>query len=1619
MANELKIVISGDGKNLQLAIQGADASLAGLGKTAKQSGADMDAALGRSSDQIGRLNDELDAGATAMGRMSQAARNAGVAIGEGFDVVADKAKTVWEEVKTHYERVLLIWGVALATGIAAAVLGTVYAVFKGISFAIGLLTGESYKSANIDALIAANKEVKELQALLPLTAVGASALNEALKGQGLSAATYAQTLNAVRTAQEGNGEELDRLGVKYKDQQGRLLSTNEVLANAAVVLAKYAEGWDRARAAQALGLGTEKQIQDALGVTAEKTEAAKERLIAYTLIIGQATQEAVARYEAAMKAFNNEADLTSQGFKKAIADNIMPALTDLAEFFREGFPDAVNVFRAALATVTSSFYILKTGVYVVTESIVGSVYAIGSVLSGVASAVGKAMAGDFAGAKNDLVEGWTQAKDRLREIGTNIADMSHKSVKAMALAINGDSIAAKTAVDNIKKVGDAWKGKPDAAKAGTAGQASDYDRLSQSIEREIALADAELNAGQQLNAADKFRIQTLGDLAKAYAAGKITLEQWDTLYDRAIVGAEKRALTDNTTAANKYIETLKRGNAETQNEIDTGQALSAAQKVALNILAEITNGTHKYTEAKTLEITADIELSIVLERVKAQRLAQIAADEKAADALAQDVDALRKANHEQALHNQEIGLTQQALNALVLKRQDEAIAIQQSIVAESADAVARGEMTAAMKLQIDKLDELQRKRGLTATGQDATLIADAAKKAEDAYQASVKKIEDGLYDAASNGFASGIKKAFGDIKQWLARQVISFAVQPFAQFGASLLNPGAASAGAGGGGLLGNGLSFLGSGSDLFNSAGSFGGLFSSNAAYGAALGTTNIGVGSQAALLAEQTGAFGAAGLQATASAASGASALAGAGAAVEAGAGVATAAETAALVAEGYGVAATTAAGVGTAAGAAAGAGLTGALAAIPVYGWIALAALAIFSASGGGKPTATTGQSGIAVDELGKITDNGPHQYEGSAGSLAAVTNLSNAYGSTARSLGIKAAPTEFFYDGNTGKDGEHPNFALSGGVVGKGGYAIGETPVSDAAISLAVSRAVFGSLKNSELPKYLAGVFDGLTASTATQQQITDTLASAQAFKALHDQLQLLPFAELKDLGFAAAKGLADASGSLAQLTANLTTYYDKFLPQTEKTAQITANVSKVLAGLNLPMVKLDESGRAMFRTLVEGRDLSTAAGQKEYAALLGVAGALDQLLPPLDQAREGIKGLAQQLKEQAGWQDKLDVLLGKTTSREISLRNDLADASNDTIKALIKQVYAQEDLKAAAEQAAAAQAKAADEAKRAADSITSTWKTITDTILDEVKRLRGEIVGTGHQGYAAAQAEFAITTAQARAGDQDAAKLLPGLSRNLDTLAQANAGTLLELRRMQAQTASSLAGTAGVLGGVSAGQAAAAGSAGRPVATVVGAGAATASQAAPQGSSKYTEKYQLPTGISYVQVTDAAAVARYDSINAAITEIGVATPEAVQRLAATAKQYGVSMFELATASGYLYSDVKNVFAKAGVPAFASGGLHAGGARIVGENGPELEVTGPSRIFNAPQIASALRSAGGGGGGADTGRLESLVEQLTQEVAALRADAAITAAASKSTFETLRRVTRDGNAMVTTT
>ena len=68
------------------------------------------------------------------------------------------------------------------------------------------------------------------------------------------------------------------------------------------------------------------------------------------------------------------------------------------------------------------------------------------------------------------------------------------------------------------------------------------------------------------------------------------------------------------------------------------------------------------------------------------------------------------------------------------------------------------------------------------------------------------------------------------------------------------------------------------------------------------------------------------------------------------------------------------------------------------------------------------------------------------------------------------------------------------------------------------------------------------------------------------------------------------------------------------------------------------------------------------------------------------------------------------------------------------------------------------------------------------------------------------------------------------------------------------------------------------------------------------------------------------------------------------------------------------------ARNNIPGFAAGGMFNGGPRIVGESGPELEVTGPSRIYSNRDTASMFRDP----------ELAGAVDGLRREVSGMRSE-----------------------------
>ena len=84
---------------------------------------------------------------------------------------------------------------------------------------------------------------------------------------------------------------------------------------------------------------------------------------------------------------------------------------------------------------------------------------------------------------------------------------------------------------------------------------------------------------------------------------------------------------------------------------------------------------------------------------------------------------------------------------------------------------------------------------------------------------------------------------------------------------------------------------------------------------------------------------------------------------------------------------------------------------------------------------------------------------------------------------------------------------------------------------------------------------------------------------------------------------------------------------------------------------------------------------------------------------------------------------------------------------------------------------------------------------------------------------------------------------------------------------------------------------------------------------------------------------------------------------------------------------------------------------GGVRLVGEQGPELEFTGASRIYSAQKTKARL--AGGGAG------MIAELQALRQDMAMLRAEARATAINTGRQADLMKRVTRNGEAMTVMT
>jgi phage-related minor tail protein len=161
----------------------------------------------------------------------------------------------------------------------------------------------------------------------------------------------------------------------------------------------------------------------------------------------------------------------------------------------------------------------------------------------------------------------------------------------------------------------------------------------------------------------------------------------------------------------------------------------------------------------------------------------------------------------------------------------------------------------------------------------------------------------------------------------------------------------------------------------------------------------------------------------------------------------------------------------------------------------------------------------------------------------------------------------------------------------------------------------------------------------------------------------------------------------------------------------------------------------------------------------------------------------------------------------------------------------------------------------------------------------------------------------------------------------------------------------------------------------------------------------TDKDAATTQAQFAIKTAAARAGDKD----ALSELPGLSKAVEEALTATAR----SAAEVASIRASLAASLTSTLKALKVPGFATGGDHVGGWRVVGEAGPELEYTPPSRIFNNQQTQSLL----------DTSALEAEVAALREQVADLIEAARANAIHAAKTAKLIERAMPEGDAIQT--
>ena len=507
-----------------------------------------------------------------------------------------------------------------------------------------------------------------------------------------------------------------------------------------------------------------------------------------------------------------------------------------------------------------------------------------------------------------------------------------------------------------------------------------------------------------------------------------------------------------------------------------------------------------------------------------------------------------------------------------------------------------------------------------------------------------------------------------------------------------------------------------------------------------------------------------------------------------------------------------------------------------------------------------------------------------------------------------------------------------------------------------------------------------------------------------------------------VGAEVAESMIQMYGGLDGFQASISTFYDLFFTDAEKFDDLSNSLAGTLEAMGLSIPDTREA----FKQLVQETDNMTEAGRLQFAALLDLAPAMDQYysylegLPPVvDDAADSINDLTPAVED-----------LGEAASRTA---DEIRDAARSIISSAASNLYQSVDAERSSIQSQYDSYVSEAQARITAirddmNSAVSGYSSSLSKVNSEVSRLASlagylgdqindiQVKSGVNESLAARRAAQQVLFNQALSGSvnesalKSAVSVLRGSTKGLFS-------SKLDEQRESARTRGALQL---IKGSVETDQAAAQ----RRTGSIVAAITRTETKAQAQidlieegleiAEREYLDEMQrlddlvastesqvnalLGIDDSVDSVADAVltlagAIAAmgaeavtgvegesFQGFADSVTSDGSLTREEGLQAYAIAKSLGVSMDDAASALGITREDVDRFLRKENLPAFASGGYHSGGWRVVGEREPEIEFTGPSTILNRRNLMDSISTDG----------VVRELQSLKEEMAAQNAD-----------------------------